>query len=73
MPKSLYPLFCPVAMASEIIEPRWTMLVLCEMWNGSTRFNQIQRGVPGMSPTLLSKRLKEMESKGLVRKSGQQR
>ena len=71
MPKSLYPLFCPVAMASEIIEPGWTMLVLCEMWNGSTRFNQIQRGVPGMSATLLSKRLKEMESKGLVRKSGQ--
>lgn len=61
-----YPLFCPVAMASDIIEPRWTLLVLCEMWSGSTRFSQIQRGVPGMSPGLLSKRLKELQAKGLV-------
>jgi len=40
--------------------------MLCEMWSGSTRFNEIQRGVPGMSPGLLSKRLKEMEANGLV-------
>ncbi|MBN9073726.1 MAG: helix-turn-helix transcriptional regulator [Rhizobiales bacterium] len=63
-----YPLFCPIAMASAIIEPRWTLLVLCEMWTGSTRFSQIQRGVPGMSPALLSKRLKELEAKGLIRR-----
>lgn len=61
-----YPKFCPVAMAASVLEPRWTMLVLCEMWSGSTRFNEIQRGVPGMSPGLLSKRLKEMEASGLV-------
>jgi DNA-binding HxlR family transcriptional regulator len=40
------------------------------MWSGSTRFNEIQRGVPGMSPGLLSKRLKEMEANGLVSKLG---
>ncbi len=61
-----YPKFCPVAMAASLLEPRWTMLVLCEMWFGSTRFNEIQRGVPGMSPGLLSKRLKEMQANGLV-------
>lgn len=61
-----YPLFCPVAMAAEMIEPRWTLLILSEMWSGSTRFNQIHRGVPGMSPALLSKRLREMQAKGLV-------
>jgi DNA-binding HxlR family transcriptional regulator len=61
-----YPRFCPVAMAASLLEPRWTMLMLCEMWSGSTRFNEIQRGVPGMSPGLLSKRLKEMEANGLV-------
>lgn len=66
MPRTVYPNFCPVAMASELLEPRWTLLVLCEMWSGSTRFNEIQRGVPGMSPGLLSKRLKDMERKGLV-------
>jgi len=66
MSETVYPWFCPVAMAADMIEPRWTMLVLCEMWSGSTRFNDIQRGVPGMSPGLLSKRLKDMEAKGLL-------
>ena len=61
-----YPRFCPTAMAASLLEPRWTMLVLCEMWNGSTRFSEIQRGVPGMSPALLSKRLKEMEANSLI-------
>ncbi len=62
MTDSNYPKFCPVAMAASLLEPRWTLLLLCEMWFGSTRFNEIQRGVPGMSPGLLSKRLKEMEA-----------
>lgn len=66
MSDSSYPRFCPVAMAASLLEPRWTMLVLCEMWSGSTRFNEIKRGVPGMSPGLLSKRLKDMEANGLV-------
>jgi DNA-binding HxlR family transcriptional regulator len=60
-------------MAASLLEPRWTMLVLCEMWAGSTRFNEIQRGVPGMSPGLLSKRLKEMERNGLVTRRGKGR
>ncbi len=66
MSQNAYPRFCPIAMAADLLEPRWTLLVLCEMWSGSTRFNEIQRGVPGMSPGLLSKRLKDMEAKGLV-------
>ena len=68
MSDKTYPKFCPIAMAASLLEPRWTMLVLCEMWSGSTRFNEIQRGVPGMSPGLLSKRLKEMEGNGLITK-----
>jgi DNA-binding HxlR family transcriptional regulator len=59
-----YTRFCPVAVACEMLEPRWTMLILCEMWSGSTRFSEIQRGVPGMSPSLLSKRLREMTEQG---------
>jgi DNA-binding HxlR family transcriptional regulator len=70
MSDSNYPRFCPVAMAASLLEPRWTMLLLCEMWSGSTRFNEIQRGVPGMSPGLLSKRLKEMEANGLIARRG---
>lgn len=61
-----YNQFCPVAKACEVLEPRWTLLLLSEMWSGSTRFNEIRRGVPGMSPTLMSKRLREMEERGLV-------
>lgn len=68
MSNSDYPRFCPVAMAADLLGPRWTLLVLCEMWNGSSRFNEISRGLPGMSPSLLSKRLKEMEAKGLVQR-----
>ncbi len=68
MSQSVYPRFCPIAMAADLLGPRWTMLVLCELWNGSTRFNDISRGLPGMSPSLLSKRLKEMEAKGLVQR-----
>jgi DNA-binding HxlR family transcriptional regulator len=59
-------MFCPIAMACEVVEPRWTMLILSEMWCGATRFNEIRRGVPGISPTLLSKRLKAMETQGLI-------
>lgn len=66
MTQNEYPRFCPVAMAADLLEPRWTLLVLCELWAGSTRFNEIQRGVPGMSPGLLSKRLRDMTTKGLV-------
>lgn len=69
MPGKTYQQFCPLAMACEILEPRWTMLILCELWSGSTRFSEIQRGVPGMSPSLLSKRLKEMEKHGLLERS----
>ncbi|MBS7542899.1 winged helix-turn-helix transcriptional regulator [Ancylobacter oerskovii] len=61
-----YGQFCPVAMASEILCCRWTTLVVRELLCGSTRFNDLRRGVPKMSPTLLSKRLKELEQAGVV-------
>src|SRR5262249_21983515 len=64
--KGGYGQFCPVAMAAEIVCSRWTLLVLREMISGSTRFNDIRRGVPRMSPTLLSKRLKELASAGVI-------
>lgn len=66
MSTDCYNSFCPVAKACDMIEPRWTLLILSELSHGATRFNEIRRGVPGISPTLLSKRLKEMEHHGLV-------
>lgn len=61
-----YGQFCPVSMASEILCSRWTTLVIRELLCGSTRFTDLRRGVPKMSPALLSKRLKELEQAGVV-------
>jgi DNA-binding HxlR family transcriptional regulator len=61
-----YGQFCPVAKAAEVIGERWTPLVLRELVCGSRRFNDIRRGVPLMSPTLLSQRLKTLERAGIV-------
>lgn len=61
-----YKQFCPVAMASELLCTRWTMVLLRELLAGSTRFNDLRRGVPKMSPTLLSKRLRELEVAGVI-------
>ena len=61
-----YGLFCPISLACEILEPRWTIQILTELWNGSTRFNDIRKGLGGISSALLSRRLKEMEALGLV-------
>ena len=61
-----YGQFCPVAMAAEIVCSRWTTLVLRELLCGTTRFNELRRGVPLMSPSLLSKRLKELEEAGVI-------
>ncbi|WP_343082520.1 helix-turn-helix domain-containing protein [Ostreiculturibacter nitratireducens] len=64
---NLYSQFCPVAMASEVICTRWTPLVMRELLCGSVRFNDIRKGVPKMSPSLLSKRLKELELAGVIK------
>ncbi|CCF18580.1 conserved protein of unknown function [Pseudorhizobium banfieldiae] len=61
-----YGQFCPVSMASEVLCSRWTTLVVRELLCGSTRFNELRRGVPRMSPALLSKRLKELEKAGVI-------
>jgi len=61
-----YKQFCPVAMAAEVLCTRWTVVLLRELVAGSTRFNDLRRGVPRMSPALLSQRLKDLEAAGIV-------
>jgi len=61
-----YGQYCPIAQAAEILTERWTPLVLRELLVRGTRFNDIRRGVPLMSPSLLSKRLHELEKAGLI-------
>jgi DNA-binding HxlR family transcriptional regulator len=53
--------YCPIAMGAEAIGDRWTPLVLRELMCGSERFTDIHRGVPRMSRTLLSQRLRLLE------------
>jgi DNA-binding HxlR family transcriptional regulator len=66
MTRRPYGLICPISLACEILEPRWTIQILTEIWNGSTRFNDIRKGVGNISTAILSRRLKEMEALGLV-------
>jgi DNA-binding HxlR family transcriptional regulator len=64
-----YGQFCPIAQALEILAERWTLLVVRELLMGSTRFSELQQGVPLMSRTLLSDRLRSLRDFGLVEKS----
>lgn len=66
MAEGSYRQFCPVAMAAEVLCTRWTVVLLRELVAGSTRFNELRRGVPRMSPALLSRRLKDLEAAGIV-------
>jgi DNA-binding HxlR family transcriptional regulator len=66
MTEGSYKQFCPVAMAAEVLCTRWTVVLLRELIAGSTRFNELRRGVPRMSPALLSKRLRDLEASGIL-------
>lgn len=68
MARGSYQQFCPVAMAAEVLCTRWTVVLLREFVAGSTRFNDLRRGVPRMSPALLSQRLKDLEAAGVIRR-----
>ena len=61
-----YGQFCPVAKATELIGEKWTMLILRELLLGTTRFNDFQRAMSRMSPTLLAKRLRHLEECGII-------
>lgn len=63
-----YGQFCPVAKATEVFGERWTPLIIRELMAGSRRFNELRRGNPLMSPSILSQRLKSLESAGVVEK-----
>lgn len=61
-----YGMICPITRACDVLEPRWTIPILVSLWAGETRFNDLRRAIGSISPALLSRRLKEMEEKGLV-------
>ena len=65
---SSYGQFCPIAKAMEVLDERWTLLVVRELLMGSRHFNELRRGNPRMSPALLSKRLQRLERAGVVQR-----
>ncbi|WP_395673496.1 winged helix-turn-helix transcriptional regulator [Phenylobacterium sp.] len=69
MAQAGYAQFCPVAMAAEVLCSRWTLVLMRELLFGSTRFNDLRRGLPRMSPALLSQRLKDLEALGVIRRA----
>lgn len=66
MPQKPYGLLCPISRACELLEPRWTIQIITELWNGSTRFSDIRKALGNISSALLSRRLKELEALGLI-------
>ena len=61
-----YGQFCPVAKTAEILGEKWTLLIVRELLLGATRFNQIQRAMSKISPTVLNKRLSTLQQHGLL-------
>lgn len=69
-PTASYSQYCPITRALDVIGERWSLLIVRDMLTGSTRFNELARGLPGLSRSLLSKRLKRFEEAGLVTRDG---
>ena len=65
---SSYGQYCPLALAAELLCRRWTILIISRVIDGCTTFSDIHRGVPRISPSLLSTRLSELEHAGIVRR-----
>ena len=65
MPK-IYGQRCPVAKTLEVVGDRWTLLVVRDLLGGARRFQDLQAGLPGLAPNILSERLKLMEAHALV-------
>lgn len=65
-----YGQFCPLAQAAQLLCERWTLIIVRELTAGSTRFGELQKGAPLLSPTLLSTRLKQLRRAGVIEQRG---
>jgi DNA-binding HxlR family transcriptional regulator len=63
-----YGQFCPVAKSLEILGDQWTLLIVRDMLCGVSHFNDLERGLPGISRALLSKRLRQLQRAGVIEK-----
>ncbi|MFN0027283.1 MAG: winged helix-turn-helix transcriptional regulator [Acidimicrobiales bacterium] len=67
-----YGQYCPISRALDVLGERWTLMIVRDLLVGTTRFNDLARGLPGLSRSLLSKRLKQLETANLVEHIGQE-
>ncbi|KJK44851.1 transcriptional regulator [Lentzea aerocolonigenes] len=65
-----YAQYCPIVRAVEVLGDRWTLLIVRDMLIGASRFNELSRGLPGLSRALLSRRLRQLANAGLVQRTG---
>lgn len=65
---SSYGQYCPVAQALEILGDRWTLLIIRDMLTGTSHFNDLERGLPGISKALLAQRLRQLQAAGVIEK-----
>lgn len=66
MRASPYGQYCPIAQALDLLGERWTLLILRELAHAPARFSDLQAANPGLGPTLLSRRLTELQDAGLI-------
>ncbi len=62
--------YCPISRTLDIVGERWTLLIVRDLVVGTTRFNDLARGLPGLSRSLLTKRLRHLERTGMVTRDG---
>ncbi len=65
---SKYGQYCPIAQALEVVGDRWTLLIIRDMLTGTQHFNDLERGLPGISRGLLSQRLRQLQQAGIIDK-----
>ena len=61
-----YGQYCPISRALDVLGERWTLLIVRDLLVGTSRFNDLARGLPGLSRSLLTRRLRQLETAGLV-------
>jgi len=68
VPRRTYDQYCPIALALDLLGDRWTLLIVRELLLGPKRYTDLERALPGISPNLLSERLRALEEAGLAMK-----
>jgi DNA-binding HxlR family transcriptional regulator len=57
---------CPVCRTAEVVCGKWTLLLIRDLADGSSRFCELERSLEGISPRTLSLRLRALEEEGIV-------